>query len=58
MRRTTNGNLFLKPSPQSIEHDHGSISDTFLHYLEDLRSGDYQAAQEKLNILYREPGEQ
>ncbi len=32
-------------------HDHGSTSDTFLHYLEDLRSGDYVAAQAKLDIL-------
>ncbi|MDX2432571.1 MAG: cytochrome c biogenesis protein CcsA [Bacteroides sp.] len=34
-----------------MEHDHGSISDTFLHYLEDVRSGDYVTAQSKLYIL-------
>lgn len=32
-------------------HDHGSMSDTFLHYLEDVRAGDYVAAQAKLDIL-------
>jgi cytochrome c-type biogenesis protein CcsB len=33
------------------EHDHGSISDLFLHYLEDIRAGDYTSAQSKLDIL-------
>jgi cytochrome c-type biogenesis protein CcsB len=32
-------------------HDHESMSDLFLHYLEDIRSGDYVSAQSKLDIL-------
>jgi len=32
-------------------HDHGSISDIFVHYLEDVRGGDYISAQSRMDAL-------
>ena len=32
-------------------HDHGSISDIFLHFLEDVRGGDYISAQSGMDAL-------